>query len=72
MTKDDIALFEQLTHRAQEEHDGHLTIMRFTTNWRVGFDTPQDREAIDEMHVGKTFAEAATTALRATPKQCST
>jgi hypothetical protein len=48
---------------ALADYDGHLTIMRFTTNWRVGFFTPNDREDIQQLAVGRSFAEAAAKAL---------
>jgi hypothetical protein len=60
---------EALTKRAVEICDGHLTIMRFTGNWRVGFGTLNSddyvshRMAIAQMPAGKTFAEAAAIAL---------
>ena len=60
---------EALTKRAVEICDGHLTIIRFTGNWRVGFGTLDGvnhfshRLAIDRMPAGKTFAEAASLAL---------
>ncbi|MCK4204257.1 hypothetical protein J3U99_05710 [Brucella pituitosa] len=63
MTDEDIDTFDKLVKIANSEHDGHLAILKFTTNWRVGFVTPEDREMISEMAVGDTFAEAATHAL---------
>jgi hypothetical protein len=48
---------------ANTKFDGHLTILKFTTNWRVGWDTPMSRCDIDRMWPGKTFSEAAETAL---------
>jgi hypothetical protein len=60
---------DDLTRRAVENHDGHLTIMRFTKNWRIGFGTLDGEEhlshrmAIARMPSGKTFAEAAAKAL---------
>jgi hypothetical protein len=48
---------------ANEKFDGHLTIMKFATNWRVGFYIPTGRGYIDWMPVGKTFEEAALAAL---------
>jgi hypothetical protein len=50
---------------AVSEHDGHLTIYRFTGNWRVGFATPAERDDIDAAAEGKTFREAARKALAA-------
>lgn len=52
-------LLKVLVHIATESYDGHFTIMKFTTNWRVGFGTPEGREAIQELSNGKTFEEAA-------------
>jgi len=48
---------------ANRVSDGHLTVMKFATNWRVGFFTPNWREDLDLMPVGKTFADAARVAL---------
>jgi hypothetical protein len=39
--KEDAELFDMLLKRANKYHDGHLTIMKFTTNWRVCLDTPE-------------------------------
>jgi len=61
---DDAELFRQLVERANKENDGHLTIMKFTTNWRVCFGIPGDTlEECRHMPVGSTFAEAAKAAL---------
>ena len=56
-------LLKRLQAVAKEHHDGHVTIMKFTTNWRVGFGTPCERADIDHMRVGETFGEAALAAL---------
>ena len=32
-------LLKRLVDIANERFDGHLTIMKFSTNWRVGFGT---------------------------------
>jgi hypothetical protein len=48
---------------AAERFDGHVTVMKFTTNWRVGFGTPASRCDIDQMWEGTTFADAAKAAL---------
>jgi hypothetical protein len=53
----------QLKAIADRHFDGHVTIMKFTTNWRVGFGTPTWRCDIDRMWEGKTFNEAATAAI---------
>ena len=63
MTSDDFELWQALCQVANERYDGHLTIMKFTTNWRVGFMTPNDRDDIGSMSVGETFGEAARKAL---------
>ncbi|TKW63712.1 MAG: hypothetical protein DI616_19280 [Paracoccus denitrificans] len=65
MTELEIELWQRLQKVAAEKHDGHLTILKFTTNWRVGFFTPAEREQVDEMAVGNSFAEAAQNALAA-------
>lgn len=48
---------ELLTAIADKYYDGHLTIMKFTTNWRIKFGTPNGRDEIAEMVEGKTFEE---------------
>ncbi|MBZ5611545.1 MAG: hypothetical protein LAP38_25070 [Acidobacteriia bacterium] len=63
ISKNDFDLFTVLVQKADEAFDGHLTVMKFTTNWRVGFATPSDRADTDDMSAGKTFAEAAQKAL---------
>lgn len=73
MTPEDMELMARLVAKAEQDHDGHLTIMRFTTNWRVSFGTPFGldpfffRAETSEMAVGDTFAAAANKAL-ADPK----
>lgn len=62
-------LLKRLVDVANETADGHLTIMRFTTNWRVGFFTPGSREDIDKLHAGKSFEEAATAAIEQARKR---
>jgi hypothetical protein len=59
-TPDDNELMLQLEKLACKLSDGHVTIMRFTTNWRVGLFTPNDcwmETAV--MAEGPTFADAA-------------
>ena len=58
-------LLRQLEEIAQSRFDGHLSILRLTTNWRVAFYTPNSRGDIMAMLVGKTFDAAATAALAA-------
>lgn len=52
------ALLDKLTQLANIIADGHYTICKFTTNYRVGLGTPADREFIDRMTEGKTLNEA--------------
>lgn len=61
----DAELLRLLELKAIEQSDGHLTIMRFTTNWRVCFRTPTSHDDIANSWVGPTFAAAATQALLA-------
>ena len=63
MVLDDTLLLAKLQDVATSKHDGHLTILRFTTNWRVGFVTPTSRDDVNELAAGTTFAEAAARAL---------
>ena len=64
----DQELMHRLEAAADALFDGHVTIMRFTTNWRVGFHTPFDYFDIQTMAVGRTFAEAARRALAELPE----
>ncbi len=59
MSPDEIELWERLQKVANDRYDGHLTILKFTSNWRIAFRTPSDRDQIDEMVSGSTFIEAA-------------
>jgi len=46
---------------ANRERDGHLSIFKFTTNYKVGLGTPYDgstREYISKLYTGKTLREA--------------
>jgi hypothetical protein len=63
MNEQEMELWKQLQEVANKKYDGHLTILKFTTNWRIGFFTPAEREQIDEMAEGSSFAEAARNAL---------
>ena len=54
----DVDLFEFAQTLANKYSDGHLTIMKFTSNWRVSFSTPSERADIDRMAEGETFQEA--------------
>lgn len=44
---------------ANQCFDGHFTIMKFTTNYRISFGgQPNDRHDIEKMASGKTLQEA--------------
>lgn len=51
-------LIEQLQSRANKYHDGHYTIMKFTTNYKATFGTVNEREQIDVLQGFKTLKEA--------------
>jgi hypothetical protein len=44
-------MLDELLTLTVTESDGHLTIMKFTTNWRVALWTPEHRDQIPEMFV---------------------
>jgi len=60
----DAYLLRRLIAKADASADGHLTTMKFTTNWRVGFGTPANQEDVYRMPQGATFREAAEAALK--------
>jgi hypothetical protein len=44
---------------AADKFDGHFTVMRFTTDWKVQFGVqPQDRDEIEAMPTGDTLLDA--------------
>jgi len=51
-------LFERAVEIANEKFDGHLTVMKFTGNWRAAFDTWSDRFEISAMPKGETLDDA--------------
>jgi hypothetical protein len=63
-------LMQTLEEIANAEFDGHFTVMKFTTNWRVCFGTVMEANSFEpgdkdhEMCEGKTFEEAAIAAIR--------
>ena len=69
MTADEFELLRRLVDVANQKSDGHLSILKFTTNWRVSFETPGDRDDIAEMATGRTFGEAAQKALSTIAEQ---
>lgn len=45
------ALLAMAEYIAEKRHDGHLTMLRFTTHWKCMFGTPNlDTGARDEVH----------------------
>jgi hypothetical protein len=49
---------------ADRHFDGHFTVMKFTTNWRVSFGgQPDGREAIQKMAEGPTLPDAVAGAI---------
>lgn len=54
----------KLTQLANLLADGHYTICKFTTNYRVSLGTPADRDFIDKMAEGKTMNEAIESLLK--------
>jgi len=40
---DAASVLQQVDEIARWHFDGHFTLMAFTTNWRAGFGTPEDR-----------------------------
>lgn len=42
-----LELLKRIEKIADEHHDGHFTIMKFTTNWRVCFGTPFNDPLMD-------------------------
>ena len=63
MSAHDAKLFDRLVMIAIGAADGHLTILKFTGNWRVGFYTPLDRDGVHALAEGPTFAAAAEAAI---------
>ncbi len=64
MTPKEWTLFT-LAEEIAKSRNGHLTVVRSTTNWRVTFMNPSGREVIDAAHVGKTLEEALGAAIAA-------
>jgi hypothetical protein len=55
-------LMDRLQAIADQKFGGHLTILKFTTNWRICFGSPYEEDLwndIQKMPVGRSFAEAA-------------
>jgi hypothetical protein len=55
-------LMDRLQAIADQKFGGHLTILKFTSNWRICFGSPEGEDLwndIQKMSVGRSFAEAA-------------
>lgn len=61
-------LLQEIDDIAKAEFDGHYTILQFTTNVRVGFRTPYDREDIENVKAFSTLRQALEYAVVAKPK----
>jgi len=55
-------LFEIAEGMAKQKYDGHLTVMRFTTHWKVMFGTPNldidGRQEVRQLKAYSSLAEA--------------
>ena len=51
-------ILSKVIEQANKTNDGHFTLMKFTTNWRACYGTPNDRFDIDGMVEGKTADDA--------------
>jgi len=59
-------IFKRCVNIANEKFDGHMTLCKFTTNWRFCFGTPNDLMGQDSnyFYKGKTPEEAMGKALK--------
>jgi hypothetical protein len=55
MSTEEAVLLGKAEEIAKQRYDGNFTVMRFTTNSRVGFGTPDGSKDIAEMSSGKTL-----------------
>lgn len=62
------ALLELLAESSKRHADGHVTILRFTTGWKVLFGTPDvsldGRKHIEAVPIAASFEEGALDALQ--------
>lgn len=54
----------QVIKIANEEFDGHFTLMKFTTNWRLTFGTVENREDINASECAETLDEVLDKAIK--------
>jgi len=66
------APFGRVMKLAEAKYDGHVTICKFTTGWKVVFGTPYDDDALRATWMGipekMSLDEACTYALQALPE----
>jgi hypothetical protein len=63
LSAEDLPILERLFAQADRHHQGQLTICKMSDHWRINFEIPIDRDDIEDMCRGKTFRQAAATAL---------
>jgi len=51
-------LLNNVVDYANENFNGHFTLMKFTSNWRACYGTVEERDQISQMVEGKTKDEA--------------
>ena len=51
-------MIRTIVNFANEHSDGHFTIMKFTTNWKIAFETITSGHGITEMATGDTLKDA--------------
>ena len=57
-------VMQKVREIAKEKHDGHFTIMGFTTGYRISFgEQPCSREDIEQMPSGDSLFDALTKAI---------
>lgn len=63
MEINNLNLLHLAIHIADKLSDGHFTLLKFTTNWRAGFFTPDSREDIQKLFEGETMRDAILNAI---------
>lgn len=64
-----VGILDRAIAIANEYHDGHFALMKFTTNWRFCFGTPMlnHMTIVDATYVGNTMEEAIEKAIKQEP-----
>ena len=60
-----LAMLSALSAAARRVSDGHFTVMRFTTEYRVCLGTPEDRDDVEKMFCAETMPGAISLCLAA-------